>query len=754
MMSTSLRGLCAKACVVRFGRRLSAHWNYSLTKRIDLEGTETMRNLFWCLTALGALTLSMSAGVAQERAPSNTYDQSGSNGQATQKPSPLSRLNFLSRNTKEETAKQEAKPASDPNSGGILRYPRLRSTAQKQNVQQQPTQRSATGLQNYHRELFGTAPPPVGSSAKTPTRQLSATPGAASPRQGTPGRPASAYRDSAIRPAGATQAGTQKSGVIHAGGFVKEPAEGGIRQADFTRKPGTVEPIKLTSGSAIAPLLRLGPNGQQAEINAPILQPKPAAGIRPLGRAPQAAPASGPAGGYVNFTQETPHIETRWTKQSDINVGQPCDLMLTVKNSGNANASDVVVDVFFPQSVRLTAANPKPATAQSSVVWEFPSLDAGEEREIHITMIPSQRGELTANANVRFSTAATTVLAVEEPMLKLAMKGPSQVMMGEPASHVVTVSNPGTGVAHNVTLEVTIPEGLQHSKGKRLKMDLGSVNPGEQRSVRLSMTAVAGGSHNINVVATSGTELRQIADSAVAVLAPSLKLAVTGPTLRYVGRDARYTLKLTNDGQAVTNNVRAMYVVPKGFDYLFASRGGKYDETTRTVTWFVGSVSPKEAIDLSLKLKPVSLGDFSHVARAISEHGAVAEANAATRIEGTASLVLEVLDLDDPVEIGRETAYEVRVRNEGSKQAQNVGLSFELPNGVKLINVKGPTKHIAESGLVVFKALPALEPGKTAIFQIHIQGAEEGNHRVRARLTSDSIQEPLTVEELTRFYAD
>jgi len=142
------------------------------------------------------------------------------------------------------------------------------------------------------------------------------------------------------------------------------------------------------------------------------------------------------------------------------------------------------------------------------------------------------------------------------------------------------------------------------------------------------------------------------------------------------------------------------------------------------------------------------------LARAISEHGAAAEANVATRIEGTASLVLEVLDLDDPVEIGRETAYEVRVRNEGSKGAQNVGLSFELPGGVKLINVKGPTEHIAESGLVVFKALPALEPGKTAIFQIYIQGADEGNHRVRARLTSDSIQEPLTVEELTRFYAD
>jgi uncharacterized repeat protein (TIGR01451 family) len=716
--------------------------------RFHLEGTETMRKLFWCLTALGALTLSMSAGVAQERAPSNRYDQSGTYGQPTQAPSAVSRLNFLSRSSDEETAAQQARPASDPDSGGILRYQRNRPTTQ------QPAERSATGLQNYHRELFGSAPPPVGSSAKTPPRALSATPQAPPVGQRSTVDAAGQFRDSAVRPAGATQAATAKSGVIQAGGFAAEPGQGGIVQADFARKAGTAEPIKQTSATSGAPLLPSAPVGQKAGLDAPILQTKPAADIRPLGGAPQAASAPGPAGGFLNFSQESPRIETRWTRQSDINVGQPCDLMLTVRNSGGANASDVVVDVFFPRTVRLTSASPKPAAAESSVVWEFPSLDAGEEREIHITMIPSQRGELTANANVRFSTAATTVLAVEEPMLKLAMQGPSQVMMGEPASHVVTVSNPGTGVAHNVTVEVSIPEGLEHPKGKRLKMDLGSVNPGEQRSVRLSMTAVAGGSQTVSVIATSGTELRQTANAKVAVLAPSLNLAVSGPAVRYVGRDARYSLKLANDGQAVTNNVRAMYVVPKGFEYLYSSRGGKYDETTRTVTWFVGSVSPKESIDLSLKLKPVALGDFSHVARAVSEHGAVAEANVATRIEGTASLVLEVLDLDDPVEIGRETAYEVRVRNEGSKQAQNVGLSVELPNGVKLINIKGPTQHIAESGLVVFKALETLEPGKTAIFQIHIQGADEGNHRVRARLISDSIQEPLTVEELTRFYAD
>ncbi|MDA0285226.1 MAG: hypothetical protein O3B86_17900, partial [Planctomycetota bacterium] len=582
-----------------------------------------MRKLFWCLTALGVLMLALTAGVAQDQAPSDTYSL------PNQPSNSLSRLNFLSRGSGDAAAVEES-PARSDNSGAILRYQRTRSTDQ-----QEEPQPSATGLQNYHRELFGTAPPPIGSSAKSPSRELLATPRPPSIRPGSVSNGIDRSTDTAVRQAGATQAAVRNTGILPSGGFVTEPSRSGVVQADYAQGNAAGQPILQTSGSTGAPLLPTEVSTEPLELDAPIFEREPVAARQPVlrqDRAPQTGAASSPGqvAGFVNFTQNSPHIESRWTRQSDINVGQPCDLLLTVSNSGQASASEVVVEAYFPRSVRLTAASPKPVSAETSVAWTFPTLDAGEEREIHVTLIPSQRGELTANANVRYSSAATMLLAVEEPLLKLVMQGPEQVMVGESASHVVTVSNPGTGVAHGVILEVNIPEGLEHPKGKRLKMDLGSLNPGEQRSVRLSLTALIGGSQKVSVEATSGTELRQSASAAISVLAPSLKLAVDGPALRYVGRDARYSLTVANDGQAVTNNVRAIYVVPEGFEYLFASRGGKYDSTNRTVSWFIGSVSPNESIELSLKLKPIALGDFAHVARAISEHGAVAEAKVDT----------------------------------------------------------------------------------------------------------------------------
>ena len=106
------------------------------------------------------------------------------------------------------------------------------------------------------------------------------------------------------------------------------------------------------------------------------------------------------------------------------------------------------------------------------------------------------------------------------------------------------------------------------------------------------------------------------------------------------------------------------------------------------------------------------------------------------------------------MDLGTETAFEVRVRNDGSKAAINVGLSIELPAGVKYLKARGPSEHLAANGLLVFKSIPRIDPGKTAIFRVHIQGTTSGDRRIRARLASDSINEPLISEEVTTFQAE
>ncbi len=450
----------------------------------------------------------------------------------------------------------------------------------------------------------------------------------------------------------------------------------------------------------------------------------------------------------------TPSVSVEWIKRSEINVGQECLCDLVVKNTGKMSAREVVVEAFFPATVRLTQADPQPSQAADHLEWSIAELAAGEERAIHITMIPSQRGDLATTANVRFTGTAASVFKVEEPLLKVSVQVPSEVSVGDPLVQSVTVTNPGTGVAQNVKIHVTTPAGLECSRADGADVEIGSLSPGESRTIRMSFNATAGGQQVLRIEASADSGLKQVAESRVNIIAAVLNVGIEGPDLRYVGRDARFTLTVKNAGQAATNNVRVAHHIPSGFKFVKADKGGTFDASTGSVTWFVGHLEADQTTQLKLQLQATELGQFEHQVTATSEHGLIAKANTVTSVEGSAALVMEIQDLEDPVEVGKETAYEIRISNTGSKAAEKVGLTFELPSGLELIKVQSATEHLSKNGLILFNDLAELAPGKTALYRIHVRGKAEGNQRVRARLTSDSIDQELISEEITKFYAE
>ncbi|MCA9067444.1 MAG: DUF11 domain-containing protein, partial [Planctomycetaceae bacterium] len=447
---------------------------------------------------------------------------------------------------------------------------------------------------------------------------------------------------------------------------------------------------------------------------------------------------------------QSTEVSLEWVKQTEINVGQECQCDLVVKNTGDAAARNVSVLAMFPKAARLLqTTKPAPSVTGEQLQWKLGELAPKQSKVIQIHLIPTTRESLNASAVVHFTAAAATVFKVQEPMLQVALKGPKEVQVGDPASQIIQVTNPGTGTARNVEIKALIPEGLEHPQGKKLTMAIGSLNPGETRMVRLALSAVSGGNHAVKVLAEakltaeSAPYLRELKETEIRIISPSIKVAAEGPGLRYKNRNATYRLTVANDGTAVSNNVRVMHRVPEGFKFVSATEGGKFDALSKTVAWFVGRIEPGQNSDMSVTLEAVKLGEFEHHISAITEQGARSEAQVLTKIDGIASLSLEVKDVNDPVEIGVETAYEIHVKNLGTKHAQNVAVACELPAGVELMNVDAPAKHNLQGRVVVFQALPALDADKTAVYRIIVRGTSDGYQRFRARLASDSIQEPL-----------
>ncbi|HEY2249864.1 MAG TPA: hypothetical protein VGH74_02345, partial [Planctomycetaceae bacterium] len=92
--------------------------------------------------------------------------------------------------------------------------------------------------------------------------------------------------------------------------------------------------------------------------------------------------------------------------------------------------------------------------------------------------------------------------------------------------------------------------------------------------------------------------------------------------------------------------------------------------------------------------------------------------------------------------------------NDGSIASKNVRISCDLPEGVDLIDTKGPTEHFIDKGVLHFKPLAELAAGAKTTYLIRVNGKVAGNLRLKAKLTSVALPEPIVVEEVTKFYAD
>ena len=673
-----------------------------------------MRRKVWCCLVGGLLGSGLSVGLSQERAPTSEWARSAA----------------------------EAPAATSA-------YRRARTSA--------PT----TERRSYYSELFGqdvatplaeatpavepeTAPDaPAEQRAPRGTFTISGRPTPTPPAQPTASdiihaefeRPADESERTRIQQVGASAFGMQP--------VDPRPARSALTQPVLT--PGAPPmPPSVSGNDRAAPSAPLPP-APTPTAAAPATTAATANVTRTAVPRPQAKPSSGP--------QES-CVQVEWVKDGEMNLGRECACDLVVTNTGDSPVRSIEVSALLSRNVKLVSAEPQPESSDELLAWYLPELAAGGTQTIHITLLPLAPGAITTQAEVRFSTAAAGQFEVAEPMLALQLDGPQQVLIGEAATQTILVSNPGTGVAANVRIEALIPTGLEHARGAELLMDLGPLHPGETRSIRLPLAAIAGGTHTVQVMAQAESDLEQQATADVTVIAPQVATAIDGPSLRYIGRRATYTIQVQNDGSVATDNVRVMHKVPAGLTFISAADGGQYDEGSRLLTWFVDRLEQGQQQQLTATFSCDEMGAFTHFVRATSAHGSVSDARFTTNVEGASSLALDIQDLEDPVEIGIETAYEIRVSNEGSAPAKNVAVSCELPAGLTLVNVESQIPFATERNLIAFQPIAQVRPGETVTIRVQVKAAAEGNHRFRTRLSSESIDEPIVGDELTRFYGE
>lgn len=487
--------------------------------------------------------------------------------------------------------------------------------------------------------------------------------------------------------------------------------------------------------------------------------PKPA--LQPM----EAPPAWGvgikltQADGTVNESVDSsparvdPAVRIEWTGPSNVRVGQPNDYTIYVRNTSNVSLTDVKLRLNV-NTKSIVGASPKPAATDDELVWELGAIGAREDRSVQIRMVQSEKGTKGATANVTFSTRASLTIRASEPKLMVKASATGRCHIGDGTGYELTVTNPGDGVAEHVKLVAEVPDGMEHVKGRMVKFDIGNLNPGEKRTVQVLCVARAGGEQTCKANAEADGGLISNDNATINVITPQITIESKGPALRYLDRKATYKITVTNPGDASAANVLVHDALPGGFKYINSDNGGRYDQATRTVSWFVGEIGAGQTRELNVELQATNAGEFVHEVTAQAARGLKANHKLPVKVEGISAILLSVVDLEDPIEVGGETIYEIRITNTGTKTETDIKLVCEIPDKMSFKSANGPTGYTPNGNEVVFAPLQQLGPRSDAVYRITVKATTAGIAHFKSRITSAILVEPVHKEEATRIYSD
>jgi uncharacterized repeat protein (TIGR01451 family) len=452
---------------------------------------------------------------------------------------------------------------------------------------------------------------------------------------------------------------------------------------------------------------------------------------------------------------QTPQLTIQKLAPEEVQVGKEAIFQVKVTNSGQIAAHGVEVRDKVPKGTRLVSSTPQASRgAEGELVWELGTLQPGDETTVDIRLMPEAEGNIGSVASVRFNAEASARTVATKPELAIQTSAPNQVLVGEEAKLTITISNPGSGTAYGVVLEEHVPAGMSHEAGGELEYDVGDLEPNESRQLELTLVADAAGVTTNVLFARADANLKVENRAEIDVISPELDIALAGPKRRYLEREATYTLSVSNPGTAPARNVELVAHLPNGLEFVSANNSGHYQEASRTVHWSLEELPVQETGMVRLTTLPVEEGEQTLRFSSTAEPGLLVEKEQPILIEGVAAILFQVVDVEDPIELGGETTYEIRVVNQGSKAATNVELMATLPTEMRPIAAEGPARHAIEANRVIFEGLPRLAPKADTTYRVRVQGLQPGDLRLSVQLLTDEMTAPVIKQESTRVYSD
>jgi len=458
----------------------------------------------------------------------------------------------------------------------------------------------------------------------------------------------------------------------------------------------------------------------------------------------------------VPSNRVSPSVTLETVVPDAVGLGKDATYEIVVRNAGPVPVAGVRVEEEMPAGTRYLGGEPQAEVSLNTLRWSLGELPAGAEKTIKLTVRPTGEADYKTSPRLTYTAATTNTIKVTRPKLTATVAGPETVQFNEEAAFTIQVKNDGSAPANKVKIHVALPPGLRHPQqrdGSPVEAELATLAPGESRSVTLKTLAVQPGPQVCELTVLGESCPAVSAKATAMVQQPMLETRLTSPGKAMVRGEPVFTLEIANPGNAATPNVQAAASFPDGLEFVSASDGGNYEPGTRTVTWNLGAQPAGARKSVTLKLRASVAGKLAVRTVALSAGTKLkAEAESVVQVDGVPAVSFEVVNVDNPAEVGKEVTYEIRVLNQGTCPLTNVRLNAGLDNGLTVTGVSGPTKHQGAGQAIAFEPIPRLAVKADVVLRIKAKGTVAGDLKCKVQLSCDQLKQSIFKEESTNFF--
>lgn len=436
----------------------------------------------------------------------------------------------------------------------------------------------------------------------------------------------------------------------------------------------------------------------------------------------------------------------------EVNLGQPYDFEITATNLTNGDLDGVTVTDVLPEGLEFVSSDPDVTSADGQrLIWALGTLAPGEKRTIRVRAKATRQGDLTHCAEITYNQAACVKTRVVEPALKLSKRMTPSVLTCDAIDVVMLVENNGTGTAKNVVVRADLPEGLVMANGgTKMEAMIGDLPGGTSRELKARLTATKTGEYTCDAVATADGGLTSEASASVTATKPELAISKTGPERTYAGKTVTYDIMVKNTGNGVARDLIVSDMLPAGTSYISSSPAGSVNGGM--VSWSLGELAAGAETAIKLTVRANTISKITNNVRAVAYCADEVRAQHTTDVRGIPGILMEVIDVEDPIAVGNSVVYVIRVTNQGSAPDTNIKIVCELEDNAAFVSASGATAGSHSNGTVTFAPLASLAPGAEATWRVTVKAVAEADSRFKVSRTTDNTTRPVEETESTNFY--